>query len=151
MGIDPQFDMCNNFFCIRLYQGSTMQAVIFGGVDIYVKFRHGVDPYFHLPMYDSTNEWHKVWFFLRNVTVVPLPAFTGNRPVPQPNWGARSGQEGPPQVVILARGHSIVAIGGDDRNEPSIDLFQPPGSTASSMGDYHVDVSGSMLSQLSLL
>jgi hypothetical protein len=28
-----------------------------------------------------------MWFFLRNDTVAPLPVFTGNHPIPQPNWG----------------------------------------------------------------
>jgi hypothetical protein len=61
------------------------EAAILGGVDIYVKIGHEVDPYFHLPMSESTDGWRKVRFFLRNDTDVPLPVFMGSRPVPQPN------------------------------------------------------------------
>jgi hypothetical protein len=31
--------------------------------------------------------WQKKWFYLWNDIDVPLPTFTGNRPVLQPNWG----------------------------------------------------------------
>jgi hypothetical protein len=30
----------------RLLLGSSVEVVVLGGVDIYVKFVHGVDPYF---------------------------------------------------------------------------------------------------------
>jgi hypothetical protein len=33
-------------------------------------------------------------------------------------------------------------IGRADGREPSVDLFQPPGSTTPLVGDHHVDVSG---------
>jgi hypothetical protein len=50
IGIKPHFDMWNHFFHVRPLQGSGIEVVDFGGVDIYVKSRHGVDPYFHFPM-----------------------------------------------------------------------------------------------------
>jgi hypothetical protein len=28
-----------------------------------------------------------MWFIMRNDVATPLPMFTGNRPIPQPNWG----------------------------------------------------------------
>jgi hypothetical protein len=56
------------------------------GVDVYVKFGPSVDPYFHIPMFDSTDGWQKAWFFLKNDVTAPLPTCTGNRPVPQLNW-----------------------------------------------------------------
>jgi hypothetical protein len=60
---------------------------------------------------------------------------------PSPNkLGVWSGKEGPPQAAIHARGHSIVTTRGANGRGPS--LFQPPGSTALLVGDYHVDVSG---------
>jgi hypothetical protein len=61
--------------------------MILCGMDIYVKYGHSVDPYFHLPMLGSMDRWWKVWFFLRNDADTPLPMFTVSRPVPQPNWG----------------------------------------------------------------
>jgi hypothetical protein len=60
-----------------------------GGVDIHVKYGHGVDPYFDIPMRESVNGWSKIWFFLRNDAAAPLSVFTGNRPIPQPNWWYR--------------------------------------------------------------
>jgi hypothetical protein len=36
----------------------------------------------------------------RNSVVAPLPVFTSNRPVSQPNWEL-GGQEGPPQAAAL--------------------------------------------------
>jgi hypothetical protein len=56
-----------------------------GGMDISVKFRHGVDPYIHLPMSESMDGWRKVWFVLRNDVDMPLPEFKGSRLIPQPN------------------------------------------------------------------
>jgi hypothetical protein len=80
MGIEPHFDLLNHFFHVRLPQGSGVEVVVLCGMDIYVKSRHGVDPYVHL------NMWWKVWFFLRNDDDEPLLVFKGSRLVPQPNW-----------------------------------------------------------------
>jgi hypothetical protein len=55
MGIDPHFDMWRHFFRGRLLSGSGMEAAVLGGIDIYVKSGHGVDPYFHLPMSGCTD------------------------------------------------------------------------------------------------
>jgi hypothetical protein len=85
MGIEPHFDLWSHFFHVWLSQSA--EAAVLGGADIYVKSRHGVNPYFHLSMSESTNGWWKVWFFLRNYADVPLPVFTGSRPIPHPNWG----------------------------------------------------------------
>jgi hypothetical protein len=62
----PHFDLWNYFFCIWLPQSSGVEVAVFGGMDVYVKSRHGVIPYFHLPMFNCTNRWQKVLFFLRN-------------------------------------------------------------------------------------
>jgi hypothetical protein len=48
---------------------------------------HGVDPYFNIPMSRSMKGWWKKWFYLRNDADVPLPVFTGKRPIPLPTWG----------------------------------------------------------------
>jgi hypothetical protein len=63
------------------------EAVVLGGVDIFVRSGPGVDPYFHLLMSDPPVGWWKVWFSLRNSADVSLPMFTGSGPVPQPKWG----------------------------------------------------------------
>jgi hypothetical protein len=44
MGIEPHFDLWNHIFRIRLLQGSDAEVAVLGGVDIFVKFRHRVDP-----------------------------------------------------------------------------------------------------------
>jgi hypothetical protein len=56
-------------------------------VDILVRSRPRVDPYFHLPIFDPPIGWWKVWFFLRNDTDALLPMFMGCRPIPQQKWG----------------------------------------------------------------
>jgi hypothetical protein len=89
MGIDPHFTLWSYFFRTQFLQGLSPEATVLGCVDIYIRSRHGVDPYFHLPMSRSTNEWWRVWFFLRNDVDASLPAFMGNRPTPQSNWGYR--------------------------------------------------------------
>jgi hypothetical protein len=63
-----------------------------GSVEIFVRFGHGVDAYFHLLMSNPLNGWRKVWFFLRNDTDALLHVLMGSRPVPQPNWGYRVAQ-----------------------------------------------------------
>jgi hypothetical protein len=35
MGIEPHFDLWNYFFCARLQQGSDVEAVVLGSVDIF--------------------------------------------------------------------------------------------------------------------
>jgi hypothetical protein len=57
-------------------------VAVLGGTDIYVKSKHEVDPYFHLPMFESTDVWWKVWFFMRNDADTPLPVFMDSRPIP---------------------------------------------------------------------
>jgi hypothetical protein len=56
-------------------------------VDTFVRFGHGVDPYFDVLASGPSDGWWKVWFFLRNDIDAPLPVFMGSRPIPQPNWG----------------------------------------------------------------
>jgi hypothetical protein len=85
MKIDPHFDLWNHFFRIWLLQSSGTEAAILDGTDVYVKSGPGVHPYFHLPMFDSMDEWQKAWFFLKNDVVAPLPAFMFNHPIPQLN------------------------------------------------------------------
>jgi hypothetical protein len=61
------------------------EAVVLGGVVTYAKSGHGIDPYFNLPVPESTNGWWKISFFLRNDVAALLPVFTGNHPVPLHN------------------------------------------------------------------
>jgi hypothetical protein len=49
-----------------------------GGMVIYVRFRHGIDPYFDIPMPRSMKGWRKRWFYLKNDADARLPTFTGN-------------------------------------------------------------------------
>jgi hypothetical protein len=56
-------------------------------VVIHVKSGQGVDPYFNIPMPKSMKMLWKQWFYLRNDAYAPLPAFIGNRPTLQHNWG----------------------------------------------------------------
>jgi hypothetical protein len=49
MGIDPHFIMWNYFL--------DAEAAVLEGVVIHVKSKHDVDPYFDLPMSESTDGW----------------------------------------------------------------------------------------------
>jgi hypothetical protein len=55
MGIEPHFNLWNYFFHTRLRQDSGMKAVALGSVDIFVRSGRGVDPYFHLPIWNHNN------------------------------------------------------------------------------------------------
>jgi hypothetical protein len=85
--LTPHFDLWNYFFQVQLRQGLDVEAVVLGGVVIHAKSEHGIYPYFDLPMLEFPNGWQKIRFFLRNDGVARHPVFTGNRPIPQPNWG----------------------------------------------------------------
>jgi hypothetical protein len=81
---------------------------------------------------DLRTGWWKIWFFLRINADASLPKFTGIRPIPQP-----------------IQGYGVARK--DLCSLPSVDLFQPLGSTAPSAGDDHVDISRTKLSRPSLL
>jgi hypothetical protein len=82
MGIDPKFDLWNYFFHARRPQDPDRGLIVYGGIVIHVKFGHGVDPYFNIPMPRLMKRWWKKWFYLMNDAFTQLPAFTGNRPIP---------------------------------------------------------------------
>jgi hypothetical protein len=58
--IEPHFNLWNVFFRMRLQQGSCMEVVSLGSVDIYVRSGCGVDPYFHLPTSEPLDGCRKV-------------------------------------------------------------------------------------------
>jgi hypothetical protein len=69
----------------RLWHSVDAGAMALGSVDIMVRFRHKIDPYFSIPLLDPLVRWWKAWFLLKNDTDAPLSAFTGGRPIPHPN------------------------------------------------------------------
>jgi hypothetical protein len=89
LGIEPHFHLWNYFFHARLWPSLVAEAVVQGGVDIFVRSGHIVDPYFHLPMSRPSNGWQKVWFFPRNDANTPLLVFTGSCPIPIPTGGTK--------------------------------------------------------------
>jgi hypothetical protein len=52
MGNEPHFNLWNYFFCTWLQQGSGKEAVALGSMDIFIRSGLGVDPYFHLQMWN---------------------------------------------------------------------------------------------------
>jgi hypothetical protein len=84
MGIEPHFILWNYFFCAQLRPGLDMETAVLGSVDIFVRSRSRVDPYFRFPMSGPPTGWRKVCFFLRNDADAWLPVFMGCRPIPQP-------------------------------------------------------------------
>jgi hypothetical protein len=61
--------------------------VVLGSVDIYVRSGTEVGPYFLILMPDPPVGWRRSWFLLTDDTDVPLPVFTGSRPIPHLSWG----------------------------------------------------------------
>jgi hypothetical protein len=95
MRIEPHFDFWNHFFHIRLLPVSDVEAVVLGGMDIYVKSWHGVDSYFHLPMPSSSDGWWKYGSSLGTMLTRRSPCSRIATPSPNPTRGT-GGQEGPP-------------------------------------------------------
>jgi hypothetical protein len=85
--VDLEFNLWNYCFPVRHPQDLDIGLTISKGTIIQVKFGHGVDPYFNIPVPKSMTGWQKKWFYLRNDASAPLPAFTSSHPVPLPSWG----------------------------------------------------------------
>jgi hypothetical protein len=84
--IEPLLNLWSHFFRVRLQQDSGAGAASMGSVDILVRSGLEADSYFSIPQHDPPIVWWKSWFLLKNEADVPLPAFTGGRPIPHPNW-----------------------------------------------------------------
>jgi hypothetical protein len=82
MGIDPHFDLCNHFFCVRRPQDPDMELAILGVMVVHINSGHAIEPYFDIPMLKSMKGWWKKWFYSRNNVDSTFPVFTGNRPIP---------------------------------------------------------------------
>jgi hypothetical protein len=144
LGIDPHFDMLNYIFCVYLPQVSDMAVVVLGGVVLHVKSRHGIDPYFDLPIPKSVNEWQKIWFSLRNDAATLLPIFMGNCPVPQPNWGHGLAKKDHCKLQPLYESFNSYGRRADSR-APSANIFEPSSSTTPLAGVYNGAVSRAKL------
>jgi hypothetical protein len=83
IGNEPHFNSWNNFFCIRLQPELAMNVAVWGSVNIFVQSGLGIDLFFRLLMSNPSVGWQTEWFFLWHDADVPLPAFMGNRPIPQ--------------------------------------------------------------------
>jgi hypothetical protein len=59
MGIHPKFDLWSYFFRVRCPHDPNAELTVFGGTITNVKSRHGVDPYFDIPMPWSMKGWRK--------------------------------------------------------------------------------------------
>jgi hypothetical protein len=57
LGVDPEFDLRNYFFCVRHLQDLKARLTVSGGAVIHVKYGHGVDPYLGIPMPRSMKGW----------------------------------------------------------------------------------------------
>jgi hypothetical protein len=73
------------FVNVRRQQDLDVELIVFGGAVIHVKSRHGVDPYFDIPMSRLMKGWWKKWFYSRNDASTSLPEFTDSRPIPLPS------------------------------------------------------------------
>jgi hypothetical protein len=87
LGVDPEFDLSNYFFCIRHPQDPDMEQTVSRAAILHVRSGHGVDPYFDLPMPRSIKGWRNNWFYLRNNVSTSLPVFIGHCLVPLPSCG----------------------------------------------------------------
>jgi hypothetical protein len=146
---EPHFDLWNYFFCTWLQQGSDVEAVVWGSVDIFVRSGSGVDPYFCFSISDPLVGWRKVWFFLRNNADTPFPVFMGSCPIPQPKWGYGVAQQYIRRLQPLCDVFRRLLRGG--LTGAPMNLRQPPHPTTPMMGDDNVDVSGAKLPRPFLL
>jgi hypothetical protein len=122
MGIEPHCILWN-YFRAQLQQGLDAKGASLGNVDIFVRSRPGVDPYFHLPMSNPSVRQRRAWFILRNNDDVPLLMFTGSRSSPNPTggtvWLKRTFD-----AIAHAGDHLGIAIRRTDGRGDSADLFQ---------------------------
>jgi hypothetical protein len=86
IGIELRFNQWSYFFRALLQQGSDTGAVALRSVDISVRCRPNIDPYFSIPLPDPLVGLRKAWFLLKNDANALLPAFTGGRPISHTNW-----------------------------------------------------------------
>jgi hypothetical protein len=77
--------MWNHFFCVRCLRYPDTELAVWGGMSststlgmVLILFRHP-----HAQINEGVAE--KKWFYLRNDADAPLPMFTDNYHVPQPN------------------------------------------------------------------
>jgi hypothetical protein len=82
LGIDPDLDLWKYFFRVCRLQDPEVELMTSGGAVIHVKSGHGADPYLEIPMPRSMKGWRKKWFYVKNDESAPLPAFTGDCPIP---------------------------------------------------------------------
>jgi hypothetical protein len=87
MVIEPHLNLWNDFFRIRLWSNSYTAVAVWGCIEIYVRTRPGIIPYFHLSISNPSVGWQKEWFLLRNNATAPLPVVTGKHPTAQLSWG----------------------------------------------------------------
>jgi hypothetical protein len=59
MGIDPHFDLWNQFFRVQRLQDPDAEMLVSREVVVQVKSRHGVDPYFDILMPKLMEGWWK--------------------------------------------------------------------------------------------
>jgi hypothetical protein len=83
MGNKPHFHMWNHFF-----RGRT-EAAVLGGMVIYVKSRHGVDPYFTSSGLDLQTGDRKYGSFEGTTLTRRSPCSRVAAPCPNPTWGTK--------------------------------------------------------------
>lgn len=110
LGVGPCLDLFRYFFSASLYRrrgaDGELLPVDIGSVGIHLK---GTRAQEYIPTSaPSTNQgWHQRWFYIRNDTVHPFPAYTGRRIEEQPDqwrWGvAKDSKEGVPYALEAIR------------------------------------------------
>jgi hypothetical protein len=87
MGIEANFNLWNYFFLVRLRLDSDAEVAVWGYIEIYVRTRPGIDPYFCLLVSNLSVGWRKEFFFQRNDADASVPTAMSKRTAVQPSWG----------------------------------------------------------------
>jgi hypothetical protein len=150
MGIENHFDLWNYFFWARLRPGPDVEAAVWGSVDISVRSRSRVDPYFHSLMSDPLVRWRKEWFFSKERRRRTASRVHGYPPCLSTQLGVWCGPVTHPQATTTVRHHLGAPMRRVDGRGPT-DLRLPSRSVAPAMGGDNVDVSRAKLTRSFLL
>ena len=84
--MEPHVDFFQQLFSPRaLIVGDSAEVAPVGGFTLQRKPGMGDSYPAYLPC-DSNRGWHREWFYIRNPTAAPFPAFTGGRLEKQDSW-----------------------------------------------------------------
>jgi hypothetical protein len=90
LGIEPHFELWKYFFAVSLQkkmENRVELSVLMGCASIHLRSGRAAR-YIPIALTKSNKGWHRLWFYLKNDTIAPLPVFSGRLIVEvPPSWG----------------------------------------------------------------